>query len=265
MKVAILNDTHGPHVGCQLVTQAFREQLDRVGVELLGVVHKTVRKIDLYPAFVKEADLVIVNGEGSIHHGQRLELLEVAARFPAILVNCVFEDNPPTPALKLFRFVSARESLSAAQLAAQGVQAEVIPDLILTASALCAFHRQPPEADLGLTDNVLDRQAGFSALVGEGNVGAYLYELCRYRRLCVGRFHAALMAAALGIPFAAWASNTHKTKGLMMDMGVDHLYAETQAEAMARVPTALPDSVAAYVEDGRRKVNALFDRLHTYA
>jgi len=264
MKVVILNDTFGPHVGCQLVSEAFREQLDRVGVEVLGTVHKTVRKIYHYPSFVKEADLLIVNGEGSIHHGKRLELLEVARLFPAILVNCVFEDNPLTPAIKSFRFVSTRESLSAAQLVAQGVRAEVIPDVMLTASTLCTFQRQPPEANIGITDNVLDRQAGFSALVGEGNVAAYLHEICRYRRLCVGRFHTAIMAAALGVPFAAWASNTHKTKGLLQDMGIGHLYGETLEEALAYVPEVLADSVSVYVEEGRRKVNAFFDRLHTY-
>lgn len=265
LRVVLINDTNGPHAGCQLVSAAYHEQFLRVGLELLGTVHKSQRKIDQYPEFVRQADLLVVNGEGSIHHGKRLELVEVATRFPSVLLNCVFEANPPLETLKSFRFIAARESLSAAELSAQGVAVEVIPDVILTSSQLRDFPRGIPTEDLGITDNVLDTGAGFPALVGDGQAAAYLQELTRYRRLCAGRFHAALMAASLGIPFSAWASNTHKTLGLLRDMGIEHLYAETQAEALALAPDILDDSVARYVDAGRRRVDQLFENIHRFA
>ena len=46
MRVAIYNDTfiaRKPHFGCELVMTTFREQLDRVGIELVGTVKLTER------------------------------------------------------------------------------------------------------------------------------------------------------------------------------------------------------------------------------
>ena len=47
MRVAIYNDTfiaRRPHFGCELVMTTFREQLDRVGIELVGTVKDTHRE-----------------------------------------------------------------------------------------------------------------------------------------------------------------------------------------------------------------------------
>lgn len=265
MRVALVNDTNGPHAGCQLVTEAFRYQLGRVGVELLGTVPKVVKSVDRYPDFVRQADLVIVNGEGSIHHGARQELVELASRFPAILVNCVYQQNPPNAALGHFALITARESKSAAAFAEHGVQAEVIPDVMLTAPTLISFPHARPVLDVGVTDNVLQPREGISALVGEGRAIDYIATLSNYRRLCIGRFHGILIAASLGIPFSAWASNTHKTEAVMSDMGVPHLFATTREDALRLVPGTLPPSIPDYIASGRAKVEGLFDRLESLA
>lgn len=265
MKVAILNDTNGPHFGCQLVTCTFREQLERVGIELIGSVHKSVKDPKRYPAFLDRADLLLVNGEGSIHHGARPELVELARRFPAALVNCVYEENPSRPELADFLFVSARESRSARALREHGVAARVIPDVIFSSNLLRNFVRPEPQLDLGLSDNVLDTDAGFSAKVGQGNVEQYLATLSQYRRLCLGRFHAVVSACVIGIPFSAWASNTHKMVGMLEDMGMVHVYAETQQEALALLPARLDEKIPRFVDDARRKIDELFENLHDLA
>ncbi len=271
MKVVIVNDTDGPHFGCQLVMQSFREQLDRVGIELLGTVPKRVKSLDAYPDFVARADLVIVNGEGSIHHGKRGELIELATRYPAVLVNCVYQDNPARDALTEFRLVTARESRSAAALADHGVRARVIPDVILSSRRLREANRAADPEGLGITDNVVDEgtdpgeDSVLLAKVGAGEAGRYLEGLGRYRGLAVGRFHTMLAAASMGIPFAAWPSNTHKIEGALEDMGVPELLAPNREEAARRVPAEFDERIAAYVEDGRRKIDALFEELHELA
>ena len=264
MRVAIVNDTSGRHFGCQLVMEAFRDQLGRVGVELLGTVPRRTRLLGDYPEFVRRADLVIVNGEGSIHHGKRSELVELADRYPAILINCVYADNPPRDALRKFRFVAARESLSATQLQRHGVPAAVIPDVMLTSRTLNEFPRPIPVEQLGFSDGVLDPKGGFSAKVGAGNARRYLEEVGRYRSLCTGRFHTVLVASVLQIPFSAWASNTHKIEGLLQDMGVGHLYADSRAAAAALVPDTFDERIEAYVTRGKRKIERLFERLEEF-
>ncbi len=263
MKAAIVNDTTKPHFGCQLVMQTFREQLDRVGIELIGTVPNTTKTFDDIP-FLDRADLVIVNGEGTIHHKKGRHLVELAARYPAVLINCVYQEAPLRPEMKKFKYVAARESLSAAALREHGVPAEVVPDVIFSSKALSSYHRPEPQHDLGFSDNVTDVECGFSAMVGLGQVTDYLDKLSSYKRLCLGRFHSVVAASVLGIPFSAWPSNTHKTEGLMQDMGISHLFAKTQAEAAALAPETLPPEVPAFVREANVKINRMFERLHEF-
>ncbi len=67
----------------------------------------------------------------------------------------------------------------------------------------------------------------------------YLAKVCRFERLCVLRFHAAIATAVLGHPFAIRESNTWKTRGLMEDMGIGHLHFDTCKEAWQGVPDVL--------------------------
>jgi len=130
MKVAIYNDCYlpqRPHFGCQLVMETFKEQLDRVGIELVG----TVKLTDKEPrnALLDKADLVIVNGEGSFHHDRRRDISDISKYYNAILINTVFEKN--TTSTKAFKYVSARESISAKNL-----KCDLVPDIIYTSKRL---------------------------------------------------------------------------------------------------------------------------------
>lgn len=265
MKVVLVNDTaHHPHAGCQLVGAAFREQFTRVGLDLVGSIPFDV-DWNTCTSLLASADLVVVNGEGSIHHGKRQDLLDLAARYPAALVNCVYQDNPPNPNLQHFRYVAARESLSANELARNGVEAEVVPDVCLTASTLRLFKKTTATEDLGRTDNVTDPASGFPIKYHGVTPADYLHRLCSYQRLCIGRFHAAIMAASLEIPFSAWASNTYKSEGLLLDMGIPECFAKDVSSAAQRVPASFPDSVRQYVAEGRKKIDNMFANLHHLA
>jgi len=262
-KIVLVNDTSVvPHAGCQLVSLAYREQFARVGLELAGSVPLGANWNDYRP-LLESADLVVVNGEGSIHHGKRPDLLAIAKSYPSVLVNCVYQDNPPDENLRRFRYVAARESLSVEALARHGVTAEVVPDVCLSASALRSFPKPHATDELGCTDNVTDPTTGFPIKYAGVRADDYLNRLCSYRGLCIGRFHAAIMAASLEIPFSAWPSNTHKTEGLMRDMGIPHLFRASQSEARQCVPDSFPGSARHYVVRAREKIDEMFAKLAT--
>ncbi len=274
-KVFLVNDTYlnNRHFGCEMVSATFREQFARVGLELIGSASK---HLDLAKSGGKlaAADLVVVNGEGSLHHNRSRNLLELAGRYPAALVNAVFEDNADNAALLgAFRLIACRESLSGDYVRSLGHRCEVVPDVLFASAFVRAYTPDPPSADLGLTDSVVwrkrrwgplktKRKYGFPA---ECSIVDYLRVFTSYRRLCVGRFHGVVLAAVLGIPFASWESNTWKIRGLMRDMGVEGLHFETQQEAIPHVPHELPESVRRFAAAAPERIERMFDRLAALA
>ena len=244
MKAYIANDcSRSGHFGCVLVMETYREQLVRVGIEeVLGP---------------DEADLVIVNGEGSLHHEHRQDLLEWPARAPSVFVNAVYDTNPPYPQMRSFLYVAVRESLSAAALREQGVECDVVPDVVLTSSRLNAVKLPADRSGVFISDNVRDFGAGVSAHVTPDE---YLADLARHERAVCGRFHAAIACAVLGVPFKTWDSNTHKIEGLMRDMGLAQRHSAEQAKALAGLP-GTGELAAEYVREGKQKVDQMFEKI----
>lgn len=235
--------------------QTFHEQLIRIGAEVIKTVPVNTKKITI----PKATDLVIVNGEGSLHRGQHRQLVDIANDYPAILVNSVWQDNPNYSALRKFRYVAVRESFSLKELP-HNIRAEVIPDLSFASSALLNFQKGQPTKDVGVTDNVTQKnqRSGITALQP---VETFLTEITQYRRLCIGRFHAATTAAVLGIPFSVWPSNTHKMIGMLTDMGVPHLHCATKKQALDNVPEELDSRIEQYATTAREQIYHMFDNI----
>lgn len=280
-RVLLLNDTaiSTTHFGCQLVMGTIREQLARVGLQLtLSLPNKVT--LEEIRSLRHMFDIVIVNGEGTIHHGRAPHLVEVAKEYPAFLINCVYEDNPRHDGLGAFRLVTARESMSAGYIRRQGVECEVVPDLIFASSALLAYanrhqasgHRAGLIA-LGETDNSRRERWTIGSLSivrprpapkpeSFGTVQSYLDYLARHQRLCVGRFHAVCACAVLGIPFASYEANTWKIQGIMRDMGAARLHFPTRKAALKAAASATVEpSVTTYAMSATSKITALFDRI----
>lgn len=274
-KVFLVNDTYldNRHFGCEMVSGTFREQFARSGLEMTGIATKNFDPAK-HAATMGAADLVVINGEGSIHHNRSRNLLELAARYPSVLVNAVFEHNPETAhLLKDFLLISCRESLSTQYIRSLGFESETCPDVIFASAFIRAYSPDPPRHALGLTDSVrwrksrlgpikLKRKYGFPAECG---IVDYLKTFTSYRSLCIGRFHGVVLASMLGIPFSSWESNTWKTRGLMTDMGAPHLHFDTQQEAIPQVPHELPESIRQFAAAAPARIEALFDRIATLA
>lgn len=101
----ILNDTRGDaHFGCARVMASVENGLLQRGVNILATSH--VRNDWLrdgpFLAAMDKSDLIVVNGEGTLHHGTKYgERLLCVATHPArqgkkaILINALYQENPP--------------------------------------------------------------------------------------------------------------------------------------------------------------------------
>jgi hypothetical protein len=138
---AIVNDTRADrHYGCYAVMDAIERLCAANGlavVERVPVHHDWQADAALMER-LSRVRLIVVNGEGTIHHdrpaARRLVAIGAFARANGIasaLVNASWHANPPELAAQARAFdrVAVRESASGRALADAGVAAQVMPDL----------------------------------------------------------------------------------------------------------------------------------------
>ena len=168
ISVLVVNDTRvDRHHGCQAVMGAILSLLRRNQMEpaLLWPAHAEWRGDAEFEEKISKVDLVLINGEGTIHHdrpaGRRLLELGARARaegVPVALINVGWVANGPELVALLddFDLVAARDSRSAERMRARGVSVRVVPDLSLWFAQARGVR---PDANgsrvgIGVTDNV---------------------------------------------------------------------------------------------------------------
>jgi hypothetical protein len=164
MRAVVVNDTRpGQHPGCMLVMQQLLNGCHNAGIDRTYTLPIHRRYFSLVKRNILNSDVVIINGEGTMHHDSpgALAVLE-AALFahefgkPVALINTVWENNNQANALLSCTSLRyARESLSAAEIQKAGFTAKVVPDLVLTCTADILFKK--PEKVCGpviVTDDV---------------------------------------------------------------------------------------------------------------
>ncbi|OCH11938.1 hypothetical protein A6E05_10215 [Aliivibrio sp. 1S165] len=139
MKVFIINDTSGElHHGCSRVMNNLCKLIktNKGQVIASSPVGLDWRKSEATKAKMLEADLVIVNGEGTIHHDSGEHLLDVGLfckpyGVKTALVNALFQDMTiaTKEQLKAFDHISVRDSFSKKQIESYGLEVELLPDL----------------------------------------------------------------------------------------------------------------------------------------
>lgn len=165
--VVLINDTRADrHQGCWRVMRTLETLLAEAGMQVIAAAptHADWREDSAVKAALPYARLVVVNGEGTIHHDRPAgaRLLEVGAEarkwgVPAALINASWQANGPALAAKLadFAIVSVREQMSAAAIEAAGGTCRVVPDLSLYLPVPPA----PTREGVGFTDSVLRETA----------------------------------------------------------------------------------------------------------
>jgi len=256
--------------------KSLRSHLEKRDVEILGSV-PVKEDYNQYRHILDKSDLIIVNGEGSIHDGKRMDLIEIATEYNnCVLINSVFQNVPknylhiPTSeALAKFKYISCRESLSADYMEREfGIKPRVVPDLMFSNY----ISKPTPTLELAITDaaNLWPDEALIVRNLD------FLDELGKYKRWVAGRFHCIALGIMWRVPFSAYASNTWKNKGMMKDAGLLDFYAETYEEALHVVPNKAfgrkkririeidgkkRRSKTEYVRNAKKKIDRMFDRI----
>jgi len=99
-------------------------------------VHVNWKNSKKHREMLKNMDGIIVNGEGTLHHGNGEELIDVSEvakkeNIPIFLINSTYDNNPPyfKKYLKNFNNIYVRESLSCEQLKKIDISTKIVPDL----------------------------------------------------------------------------------------------------------------------------------------
>lgn len=257
MKMMLLNDnaTLG-HAGCQAVSDAIARRVGELGHTVdsrffLGELYRFRRTAPAEGISavladeeicdqITKVDVVICNGEGSIHHGAGTELLAVlgAAQTlgkPTLLFNAVFEETPGwEPVLCQLMDFTVRDHRSLAYADSLGVPARFVPDISLEAKytldkqislsgkdVLTDWH--PLRADVeeiirGYATEQTSTEKFYLPLHSRDTAEMWrslpsMLSDCRV--LLTARHHGVYMASLCGCPFVMLGSNTHKMEGIL--------------------------------------------------
>jgi len=150
-KIVLMNDTDvdGQHFGCQRVMSTIRRNIDQRGGDIIGSVKVGMpwHKLPSARALLEAADLVVINGEGTLHHSKkRGKWLLEAANFASAkgakvaLINALWQDNKQEwGALAApIDYVACRDSRSARDLGtALGRDVPWMGDLSMCSGPIC--------------------------------------------------------------------------------------------------------------------------------
>lgn len=166
MKAAILNDTsYEHHHGCCRVIRLLHENLLRRGIAVHAsspVRHKW-RDDKNFLNRLSECDVIVVNGEGTLHHGTKfgewlLQIVDHPARanIPVALINAIYQENPAdwNSYLEKFDHISVRDSFSKHDLyETSNILPNVVPDLSLSAGFMLPVDG-PDRTNISIGDSV---------------------------------------------------------------------------------------------------------------
>jgi len=218
VKVVIYNDTSRAfgkiHFGCELVMASLHDLLNGAGFEIIGSVSlDDARENRISNNLLKQADLVIANGEGSYHHNRRPDFVKVAKRYPTALINTVYQQNNDD--LRCFKYISARESKSRNEIARQA-PCDLVPDVIFTSKYLASVKPSNGGGAVSVQHYANGRE--FTTLQDAKHV---VPAIAIADKVKTESFHAGCVAAYYGKPLMLSKSNTHKMEGLAADLGIE--------------------------------------------
>ena len=202
---------------------------------------------DRFMAGLESVDAVIVNGEGTIHHGFGLALiaaLHAAKRRgkATFLVNCLLEEVPlDAELLNAFDHLSVREVRSETYLRSLGVRCVRTFDSIVAAQFVDGVSdlrgkivltdwTAANHAEAGaISKNLLRSDVGPSCALFEthgerGGVDAWanaVAALAEARAVVSSRHHGLYLACLARTPFVALRGHTWKVEGLIETLGAD--------------------------------------------
>lgn len=246
MKLYLMNDTGDEaHAGCKAVMRSINGQLARIpGLKVIGR-HK-VGAFEVDEAAFAAADVVLINGEGTIHHSTKRAQHLMAAIVEAkrqgkkvALVNALFQQYAgPQDLLAGLHLLCVREPRSAAFARIYGGQ----PLTLLDSAADPDFHQpgtpMPLTSDLviGYAQKVERFPLAFAALGGhkqsmfKGSFDDIVATLRQAKVYLTGQHHGVYAAALAGCPFVTVRSTSHKIEAFIDWTGLPIPVCQTAGE-----------------------------------
>jgi hypothetical protein len=271
VRAIIFNDTSRFHHGCAAVMRTLHREAAAAGLEIVESVYGNTWMLSRsYPvwrdASMAEADIIVVNGEGTMHDDARLaifyldEVIRKRGQRKVALVNSLWQRMSPRYAEVLAEadLVAVREPLSQAELGLPS--AAVMPDL--------SFYEQPLHSSLPAQGFVKGTFYGpaFRDLALDATIdvaredwSVVVNKLRHARAVLTGKHHEVMAACVARCPFVTTAVATHKIAGLGAYVGVDLPTVDPGADgaavraALARAET---DRVFARLFDRLEEVRA---------
>lgn len=274
MKVMLLNDTASvPHIGCQAVSDAharllgaaghivsrrfFLGELKRFAMPDEEAAIQAVLRDEPLRDEIEACDAVVVNGEGTLHHGAGTEyfaMLGAAQRLgrATLIVNAVFEAHKGwQQVLSRLDDFCVRDAASLECARQLGLRCRLQPDSILGAQfdepkfidlreqiVVTDWH-PVRDHDVGATLRTIlgavegsvyfPMLHGIHAHLWRGALAAWSEAGC----IITARHHGVYLAVAAGRPFVALPSNTRKIEGLFQAAGVTIPICTTTGEVEA--------------------------------
>jgi len=275
---ALINDTSGEyHIGCNTVIS---------NIEKLCGKHKIIfryrftrkdlmDKTEEIKMILNDVDLVVVNGEGSLHRGNNIlgKILYVLPKNqPSVLINTVWDKMyfEEVRELDKFKFIAVRESFSRDELALvyNASRILIVPDMIFLTGSGFKF-------GVGFGDSVLpslieslektDNYFPLQTTLTIPDHYAYMSWLRTLGLYVTGRFHGVCFAAIAEVPFLAFPSNSHKIEGLLKDMNCSDLLIKSFSEIKSKAglaKTLLPEIIK-YKDAAKDKFELLGKKLES--
>jgi hypothetical protein len=262
MKVALFNDTGAfAHIGCQAVSDAHARMLGRRGHEVTqrffidwphGLTRPHLRESvsDLlsneeFRSRIEAVDAVVVNGEGTVHHGAGLHLLAILGAAQelgkqTLLVNAVYEASfDHEDIIRKLTDFTVRDQHSLDFAKSRSLRARLVLDSCFEAefsagrladmsgkTALSDWHWT--RSDVGAVMRLYAMQFHESTFyfpferadastVWRGSLAT----MATAELLISARHHGVCFAAKARVPFVALPSNTSKIEGFLQAVGID--------------------------------------------
>lgn len=231
MKAALLNDTSKYHCGCKAVISVLEKQLQDLDATIVYrlISTDTYGGVTLSPDKYKEADVIIINGEGSMHHGSGGNILKSVVPWigkkKIFLVNSVWDGQPPSYGNIVSKFdrVFARESISADNMVDCGIPASkitIFPDLCVQANCDLPFDTSGRihnfNNTIGATNSYLKVTFPVSEInINEYNWSALVLTLSTAKAMYTGLHHGMYACIKARTPFVVFKHNCCKIKGVL--------------------------------------------------
>ncbi len=292
IKTAILiNDTSNEyHIGSQRVIKNIFNLCQQHNIKIIqSFTRRSISDKDLskLQTAIKKVNLIIINGEGSLHHHPRRNTIwfqTVMETIPknkkTVLINTLWQKmggmKDINKYLDKLNLISVREQKSYNDLISIYPHPEKIiitPDII--------FATPLSNVKVGYGDSVHRRirkllknhknyiplsyiEQGYYHDIKSLNtpsLDAYISWLKGLELYVTGRFHGVCLAIMANIPFLAIISNSHKIDGLLKDMNCSELLINPFSEAFLKKELAIKalPKIRKYMGTTQKRIDNLFN------